>query len=177
MLMLARLLHHRVAGVVVREREHRVVLLHEATELLGVFERRRHRLVADDVESRLDERLRDLEVRDVRRDDGNEVDALTLGQLPLAVDHVLPRCVDAEWIEVQRLALLARLLGVGRERARDERDLAIEGGGLPVHRADEGARTAADHSESQGPLKRHELRGSGVRFGKRAAARPLEIGR
>ena len=35
---LARLLHHRVAGVVVRQREHGLVLRHEAAELLGVLE-------------------------------------------------------------------------------------------------------------------------------------------
>src|SRR5260221_11038430 len=45
----ARLLHHRIADVRMRQREQDVVLLHETPELLSILERRRQRLVTHDM--------------------------------------------------------------------------------------------------------------------------------
>ena len=90
---LARLPHHRIAGVVVREREDLAGFFDELGELLRLPQRRGQRLVADDVDAALQEGLRDGEVHVVRRDDGDRLDAVL--QPRLALRHLLERAVGS----------------------------------------------------------------------------------
>ena len=72
--------HERVAGVVVRDGEDRLRLLATTRgELLGFGERERERLVADDIEARLDGRLGDREVHVVGRGDETKSIRLSAG--------------------------------------------------------------------------------------------------
>ena len=142
----AGLLHHRVAGVVVRQHECRARLLDQVAQRAGVVERGGHRLVAHDVEAVLDEAARDLVVVRGRDHDRDEVEPLAGGPLRLLLRHLAVAAVDPRGIEALRLAGLARLLGVAREAAGDELRLAVHRGGHPVHGADEGARRPSDHA-------------------------------
>ena len=97
----AGLLYERVATVIVRQREHHVVLSNESAECLRVLERCRHRLVADHMDAALDERPRDTKMQVVGRHDGYEIDALALGQRRLALRHRVVALVDSLWIEME----------------------------------------------------------------------------
>jgi hypothetical protein len=152
---IARLLDQRVAGVVVREREHDVLLIHETAQRFRVAEGGRHRLVADDVEAFLDEGPRDVEVQNIGRDDAYEVDALSLRQLGFLPRHLFVGAVHAPRVEVQFLALPARLVGVGGEGAGDEFDFAVERGGAAMHFADERAGASPDHAVANLSVESH----------------------
>ena len=145
----ARELHHRVARVRVHEAERELRLLHERLELLRLGDGERHRLLAHHVESGLQTRLRDREVRVVRRADRDEVDALLLREGELARDHVLVRAVDALRIETEVAPLLEGLLGIHVERAGHDVRAAVHTRRLAVHLADERADAAANHTHLQ----------------------------
>jgi len=81
----ARLAHHRIAGVVEAHRKNEPLRACEFDQLGSFGERRRQRLVADDVDSRLKESLRDREVQMVRGDDDDGLDAV--GARGLAARH------------------------------------------------------------------------------------------
>ena len=103
----------------------------------------------------LDERLGDLEMEVVGRDDGDEVDALPRRERRLALGHRVVALVYALRIEIQLASLRARFVPVRREGARGETREAIHCGSAAVHGADESTRTAADHSEAQLPSGGH----------------------
>ena len=98
------------------------------------------------MEAVLDERLGDVEMEEVGRHDRHEVDAFIGRQGGFGLGHLLVRAVHAVVVEVQRAALLGRLVGVGGEGAGDEFGKAIQRGRAAVHGADEGARSAANHA-------------------------------
>src|SRR5579875_3752019 len=89
------LTNQRVAGVVVADGEDYARLLHDLGQLLGLGEIESHRLVTNDVETRLGECLGDLEMCVIGRGDGYEIDALIGGQFQLPLDHLTVGTVGA----------------------------------------------------------------------------------
>ena len=88
-------LDHRIAGVVVGQREDEAGCIDEFFEFLGFREGERHRLLADDVDAGFEEGLGDREVQVVAGDDGDEVDALAHGQRGLGLGHFRVGGIDA----------------------------------------------------------------------------------
>ena len=101
---LARLLDHRVAGVVVREGKDLPAFQDAAAEGAGLLQVLTKRLVADDVEAGLEEGGSNLEMGIISRDDGNEVDAFVRRKLGFLRRHFGVGAVDAIRVEVEILA-------------------------------------------------------------------------
>ena len=98
------------------------------------------------METILQRKLRGREMHMIRRHDRNEIHPLALGHSRLLGDHLLKRSITAFGGQKQIPAAgfgLARATG---ERAADQLDLPVHVCGNTMHRADEGAATAADHS-------------------------------
>ena len=85
----ARLTHQRIPRVVVSEGKHEPGRLHELDELSRLLDAVGHRLVTGNVESGLQKRLCHREMHAVRRNDGDEVDALALRKACLGTCHLL----------------------------------------------------------------------------------------
>ena len=146
----ARLAHQRVARVVVGHAEddararapsHQVVRL-----LAGVHER----LVADDVEARLDERLGDGVVHVVGRHDGDEVDAVVRRPRQLAAPAAPARSRRTRSGARPRSAAEARARPASEESAPATSSACPSSAhGLAVHGADERVAPAADHAVAE----------------------------
>ena len=95
----ARLFHHRIAGVIVRERENFSRLAHEFAQRLGFFQIQGHRLVANDVKAAFQKSCRDWRVQKIRRDDGNKINALIFRQFTFAPRHFLVARINPAGIE------------------------------------------------------------------------------
>ena len=141
--------HQRIAGVIVGQREDAARLLDRGLDPLRLGERNRQRLVADDVEARLEEGDRRPGMHVVRGDDRNRLDPV--GALRLGLRHGLVVVVDAVGGEAERFARAPRLLRRRRQRAGDELVLVVDPRGDAVNRADEGALPAAHHAEPDAP--------------------------
>ena len=146
-------LDHRVAGVVMQQREDQAALLHDGAELLAFGQGEREGLLADHVDAGFEEGLGHGVVQVVARDDRHEVDAVAERALGFGLGHLGVRSVHAGGVEAEVLAGEAGLLGIRGERAGDEVDLAVEGRGHAVDAADEGAATAADHAHAEFAIK------------------------
>ena len=146
-------LDHRVAGVVMQQREDQAALLHDGAELLAFGQGEREGLLADHVDAGFKEGLGHGVVQVVARDDRHEVDAVAERALGFGLGHLGVRSVHAGGVEAEVLAGEAGLLGIRGERAGDEVDLAVEGRGHAVDAADEGAATAADHAHAEFAIK------------------------
>src|SRR2546425_12484166 len=88
---LARLTHHRVARVIVRDAEDEPGAPYRLHEVERVLDRRGHRLVADHVDAPVEKGAGDGVMTVVRRDDADDLDAvgpLRLGSRPLAEARV-----------------------------------------------------------------------------------------
>ncbi len=116
-------------------------------QLQRLLERQGHRLVADDVDARLEERLGHLEMEMVGRDDRDGIDAVVA--LRLAGRHVPPRAVDALALEAEVEAGGFRVLGIGRQGAGHDLPFVVEPSRHPVDRADEGAAPTAHHAQAE----------------------------
>ena len=149
----AGLLHHRVAGVVVRQREDQAGALDRAAEVLGVGHGGRHGLVADDVDAGVQEGDRDGVVKVVGGDDRHRVDAPVRVQGGLGPGHLAVGAVDAPSVQPQVASLRAGAIRVRRERPRDELPLPVQRRGHAVHGPDEGAGAAADHAIPELPAQ------------------------
>ena len=106
----ARVADQRMAGVVVRDREDEAGLLDELHQFLGLVQAVGHRLVADDVKAGIEECLGDREMRDVGRDDADEIDALVSRQLRFRCRHLLVGAIAAGRIEVELRARQLRVV-------------------------------------------------------------------
>ena len=137
--------HQRIAGVIVGEREDLSRLLDRRLHPFRFGERHRQRLVADDVEARLEEGDHRPGMHVVGRDDRNHFDAV--GTPGLGLRHGFVVVIDAVGGETERLARAARLFGRRRQRAGDEFVLVVDARGDPVDGADEGALAAAHHAK------------------------------
>ena len=89
----ARLAHHRVAGVAVGDAELQAGGLHLVRQPLRGRQVGGQRLVADDVKARIQRRHADIEMAVVGRHDGQHIDAV--GARRLGLDQVLPGAVAA----------------------------------------------------------------------------------
>ena len=138
---------HRIAGIGVGDGEEPAGAAPGFDQILGLLDRHRQRLVADDVEAGFHEGFRRAVMNIVRGDDGDDVDPV--GTVALAFHHRLPGLVAAVRGEVRLAAALARPFGIGGERAGDELVAIVDPGGEAMHWADEGARAAANHAEAQ----------------------------
>ena len=141
--------HHRIAGVVVGDGEDAPVLRGQRFEAARFLDRRCQRLVADDVDAGLQERLGHRRVQMVRRDDGDRLDAVAARRLRLRHRRVVG--IAAVLGEAEREPGSPRLLGAGRERAGQQLVVVVEPGGDAMHATDEGALTASDHAEPDPP--------------------------
>src|SRR5690606_808905 len=87
--------------------------------------------------------------------DGDGLDAIrTLG---FRLRHLLIGAIDAVRIEAELDARHFRLFRVGRERARNELELAVHPCGYAVHAADEGPLPAAHHTVADRAIARLDL--------------------
>ena len=119
----------------------------ELNQLRRFGERRRQRLVADDVDSSFEKRFRDGEVKVVRSDDDDRLDAVGTRRLAgrhFAIVRVAPVCRQTE-IGSRR----ARIFRIRRQGAGFQLDQIVEPHGHAMHRADEGVAAAADHADAQ----------------------------
>ena len=142
--LVAGLLDHRVAGVVVGHGEHGAVLGHGAGQPLGLRAVVHHRLVDDDVEARLDTGQGRLEVRVVGRDDRHEVDPFLRRPGALALDQLLPARVGALGRQQQVPRRGERLVAGARQRAGRQLHEPVQRRRAAVDGADERVPAAAD---------------------------------
>ena len=146
---LARLAHHRKAGVVVGQPEHEAGAPHGLDQVERVVEVGGQRLVADHVDPGLEERLRGRMVDVVRGHDRDRVDAVVARGL--ALGHLREAAVGALGRDAQ---LGGRRFGprrIGRQRARHQLVAVVEARRDPVHSTNERALAAAHHAEPQPP--------------------------
>ena len=144
----ARFFDERVAGVVVREAVEQAGLFHEGAKLFGLGEIEGRGLVAEHVEAVFERHLGRREMHVVRRDDGDEVHALVLGQLGLGLDHFLEGSVTTIGRQEEICAAGFGFFGVAGESATDEFNLLIHGSGNAMHCANESTTSSANHSVS-----------------------------
>ena len=86
-------------------------------------------------------------MRDVRCDDGHDIDAILARRL--GPGHLTVIGVAARGIEPQVSAGFDRPLRIGAERAGDQFIAVVEPRGDPVRLANEGATPSADHAEAK----------------------------
>ncbi len=113
----ARFFDERVAGVVVSERVEQASFFDEVAKLFGLLEIEGRGFVAENMEAVFESHLRRREMHVVRRDDGNEVHALVLGQLGLGLDHFLERAVTTIRRQEKVCAAGFAFFGVARKRS------------------------------------------------------------
>ena len=145
----ARIAGHRVGGVGVRDREQAAVLPRARHQVAGLREIVRHRLVADDVESRIQCRRRKRIVRVVRRHDRHGVDAV--GAKFFLRQHVGHVAVAACRVESHRGAGCSGAAGIAGKYAGDRAPPAIHFRSAAMHATDPGVGPAADDPQPQGP--------------------------
>ena len=169
-----RLAHHGIAGIGVGDAEEAAAALYGLDQVAGLGQRRRQRLVANHVDAGLEERAGDRVVHIVRRDDGNDLDAV--GALGLRRRHLAVVGVDALGRQLSVLAREDGVLGIGAEGAGDQLIAVVQPRGDAVGAADEGAAPTADHAETL-PARRHAARRAARRaMGYSAAARAASAG-
>ena len=100
----------------------------------------------------LEKPFADRVVRDVRRDDADDIDPVLA--LRLGLGHAAKIGVAAHRIEPQVAARFNRPLRIGAERAGDQFIAIVEPSGDPVRLADEGAASAAHHAQAQAGRRR-----------------------
>ena len=135
----------RIAGVVVGEGEDASRRRDRRLHALGLDKRDGQRLVADDVDARLQQSVGRRSVDVVGRHDRRRLDAVRARRLGLG--HGLEVVVDAVRRKTQRLTGTTRFLRRRRQGAGDQFVLVVDARGDAVHRADEGALAAAHHAE------------------------------
>ena len=142
-----RLLHHRVARVVVRQSEDQVLFARQGGEFLRLGEIERGGLVRHDVETGLQGGPSDWMVGVVGRCDDDEVHAVVVGTTGFGRHHLIVGAVAALRVDaVKRDTGPAALRRVAGERAASEGYATVEFGRHAVDRADEGALAAPDQT-------------------------------
>ena len=142
---LAHAAHQGIAGVIMGQREDEARLLDRGLHLLRLGQAHRQRLVADDVDPGLEERVGRPGVDVVRRHDRDRLDPV--GPLGLRLRHALVVVVDAIAGEAEALARAARLLGRRRQGAGDQFIMVVDARGDAMHGADERPLAAPHHPE------------------------------
>ncbi len=127
--------HERITGVGIGEREHTVLFACKARERLAFIDGDRERLVADDVNARLEKRRRDACMKMIRGDDRDRVDTVFASGF-----------VRGHLVKIRVAARKSKLRGtdrstprIGGQRTRHEFEPIVDTCRNPVHRADERA--------------------------------------
>ncbi len=147
----AGLADHCVAGVVEGDQKFTLELFRQSDQRLGVGERRRQRLDADDVDPGLEEGGSDRRVQVIGRDDHHGLDAV--GPSRLGARHLAIVGLGAFGGDTDLGRGCRGVVRIGRERTGDEDDLVVEPHGQAMDGADEGVAAAADHSYPQSLLR------------------------
>ena len=155
----ARLLHQLIAGVVVRQSIKKPRLLDDLAKALRLLEIKRRRLIAEHVKTIFQCHLGRRVMHMVRRHDGHEIHPLIRGQGRLFLDHFLKRAVAAFGGEKQVAATGLGFPWTAGERATDQFNLLIHCRGDAMHRTDESAASAADHSVTNFSAHNKKYRG------------------
>lgn len=142
-----RLPHHRIPGVSVGDAEHPSGSPHSGHQVLRLGEGSRQGLVADDIDPGLKKPLADRVVRDVERDDADNLDAILARHLGLG--HVVIIGVAARGIDSKIAARFDCTLRTGAERSGNQLIAVIEPRSDPMRLANKGAAAAADHTQAQ----------------------------
>ena len=142
-----RMARHRIGGVGMRDGEQAPLLPRPRDEVAGFAEIVRDRLVADDVEARVERGLRDRIVGVVRRHDRDAVDGVVAPGL--ALQHLGQVAVTAGGIESHGGAVRARARRIAGEHAGHGLPGTVELRGGAMHLADPGLGTAADDAQAQ----------------------------
>jgi hypothetical protein len=144
---LPHLAHHRIGRVAVVHRADPAACPSHADDLLALLDGHRHRLFAQNVKARLEERLGDLEMGRVRRGHRHEIHAIVA--VPLALQHLAPVAIGAVSRNAQPLGIGASLRRVRVERACHQDEIAVRLRTQPVRRTDLAAFAATDHAPVQ----------------------------
>ena len=131
------------------EREDDIRLIHHIGELFGLRQVERHRLVADDIDARLDRRSGDFHVRMVGRGDRDEVDPLIRRQRGFLLDQFLVGTVGASGRNVVIGRRSFGLFRVRGQRTRDQGGPVVQHRGRRVNAANEGPLAAAHKPHPQ----------------------------
>jgi hypothetical protein len=137
----ARLVHHWIARIGVGHADETAAFPRELLQRHSVLQRGGQRLLADYIEARLDQRLRDWVMGEVRRADRHRVDAVLARSF--ARNQILICAVAAGGIQPLANGEFAAALWVDVKRARDELPFAVEARGETMDVADIGALSAA----------------------------------
>ena len=140
-----------IARVVVGDAEDEAARLDPPDQVLRVRELGGQRLVADHVQAGLERVARGRVVLGVRGHDREHVDAV--GARRLAGEQLGMVAVGPVGGDAEVLRRRARALRVAAEDRGHHLIVVVEAGGGPVHRADERARPAADHAQTQPPAE------------------------
>ena len=139
--------HHRISGVIKRDREDKPLGASEVDQFLRLRHRRRERLVADHVDAGLEKRLGDGVMEMVGRDDHHCLDAVRPRRL--ARGHFAEVGIDAIGGKAEIGAGRAGVGLVGGESPGLQFNQIIEPHRHPMHGADESVSPAADHADAQ----------------------------
>ena len=134
--------HQSIAGVAVVDGTNPPGGPRKAHDLLALCNGHGHRLFAEHVEAGSEKRPGDLEMRGIRRGDGDEIDPV--GPVPFARQHLAPVSVRACGVEPEAAAIVAPGVRPMVKRARRENKHAVETRPEPMRRADLAALAAAD---------------------------------
>jgi hypothetical protein len=133
----------------VRDRENAALLAGPRNEIAGLRKVVRHRLVAHDVESRIERRGRVGIMRVIRCHDRDGVDAI--GALLLPRQHLVHVAIAARRIEAHGGAADTRARRIAGEHARDGMPASVVSRRYAaVHSADPGIRPATDNASRSG---------------------------
>ena len=137
-------LRGHMADIGVGYHEQQALVLGQLHQLVRLLGRQAQRLVACNVNARLEERLRDRIVRIVRRNDDDVIDAVLARGFLLG--HFLIGLVAALRVHAELFARLQAVFMIPRKAARGKDGLPVQIDCLPVRIADECALTAAYHT-------------------------------
>jgi hypothetical protein len=142
----ARLLHHRIAGVIVRERKHFSGPAHGFAQRLRLPQVQRQRLIAYYVEAFFKKGCRNRRMQIIRRDDGDKINPFVRRQHCFALCHFRVGGVNALWIQEKLLASRLGVVWIGGKTTGHQFNLAINIRGHAMDSANKGALAAADHA-------------------------------
>lgn len=143
--------HHGVPGIAVGDGEHRGRFVSGRHELFGLLERRGHRLLAQHVDARFEERDRDLPMKLRRGDHDDGIDAVVAGNF--GRQHVTPRGVPPGRINQQSRGRGVRHPRVNTHGTGDDVGEAVHPQRQEVGVSDDRIETPANNAESNAPAQ------------------------
>ena len=144
---LARLPHHRVAGVIVRQTKDQAGSLYRLLQVQSILECRRHRLVANHVDFGIQKLFRIGVVQMIRRDNGHHFNSVRAARFRRS--HFLESSVRAR--NKKLLRGNHTFPRIRTQRRGNQFVAVIHARGNPVHGANKRARPASYHAQAQPP--------------------------